>query len=71
MIRDIWLSRQVQKEVLNAGCKQCGYCLIGLEIKSVEAEELVLCPECGDRNILDNERISREDIDLAILPSFA
>lgn len=65
-VRDFWLSQQIRKRIDGVGCKDCEYCLVGLEIKQSKTGEYVLCPECGEQNVLDDIRLSREDID----PSF-
>ena len=68
LARDFWLYRQVPKRIDGAGCKECEYCLVGLEIKQSKTKEYVGCPECGDQNFLDGIRLAREDIDPAFFP---
>ena len=69
LARDLWLYRQLRKQIDGAVCEDCGYCLVGLEIDKSEAIESVMCPECGDQNILDDQRLAREDIDPTLIAS--
>lgn len=61
--RDFWLARQVRKQIDGACCEDCGYCLVGLGINTSNQDSSVQCPECGKQHILDDYRLSREDID--------
>jgi Zn ribbon nucleic-acid-binding protein len=61
--RDLWVSKQLRKQINGANCKACGYSLVGLTIKSEGTADSVTCPECGTNYTLDNFLLSREDIE--------
>ena len=63
LARDLWAHRVLRKQVIGANCKECGYSLVGLTIKSEGTAESVTCPECGTNYTLDNYLLSREDIE--------
>ncbi len=67
LARDFWLYRQLRKQVEGAGCKECEYCLVGLEIKYSKANEYILCPECGTKNEFESGVLARADIDPTML----
>ncbi len=67
LARDFWLFRQLRKQINGVGCKECGYCLVGLEIKDSKVNEYVLCPECGTKNEFASGVLAPADIDPTLL----
>ena len=67
--RDRWLYRQIKKQLHGVGCRECGYCLVGLPINETRFNGFVVCPECNSESFLNGERLTRADIDPTIASS--
>ncbi len=59
------ISGSVRTLVNKAGCPFCEFSLTGLKI---DADNGVVCPECGGRVLLHEHRIKREDVELFCAP---
>lgn len=58
LIRDRWLHWAISTQVVAAKCFDCGYSLLGLEVRDGH----VACPECGRRAELRERGLEPQDL---------
>jgi hypothetical protein len=63
LARDRWLYTQIKKQLKGVGCRECGYCLVGLPINETRFNGFVVCPECNCENFFNDRSLTRADVD--------